>query len=268
MDLTTKNLHRKADRTQPLIQNITPENAGWGYVGFKALVLKAGESFSFPPEANQEQCFTLLAGFADVDVDGKVFSNLGERLSVFENKSPFAVYVPPRTSVKITAQTDCEFGISAAPATGKYPVRLITPQEMKRTVRGKGTNTRYICDILPESEPAEGLLVVEVITKAGNTSSYPPHKHDNATQSETVLEETYYHKLNPAQGFGFQRVYTEDKTLDVAMAVENQDVVLVPKGHHPVGTVHGYDLYYLNTMAGPERKWMFANDPKHDWLAK
>lgn len=268
MDLTTNNLHRKPNKSQALIQNVTPENAGWNYVSFKVIELKAGETFEFSPLDDKEQCFTLLAGFADFYVEDWSFLNIGDRLSVFEDKSPFAVYVPPKNGVKVIAKTDCEIAISGAAAKGKYPVRLIQPAEMKRSVRGKGTNTRYICDILPETEAAEGLLVVEVITKAGSTSSYPPHKHDESSDSQTLLEETYYHKLNPEQGFAFQRVYTEDKSLDVAMAVENQDVVLVPKGHHPVGTVHGYDLYYLNTMAGPERRWQFANDPAHDWLAK
>ncbi len=267
MNYSQKNLHRKA-ATEPLIQNVTPENVGWRYVGFQAIVLKAGESFKFESLETQEQCFTILIGRINLQVGEKCFTNLGDRKSVFEEKSPYAVYVPPKCVVKIKALTDCEIAISKAPAVGLYPVRLILPNEMKRTVRGNGSNTRYICDILPETAVAESLLVVEVITPAGNTSSYPPHKHDQNTSIETLLEETYYHRLNPKQGFAFQRIYTEDRTLDMTVTVENQDVVLVPKGHHPVGTVHGYDLYYLNTMAGPERHWAFVNDPKHEWLTK
>ena len=137
---------------------------------------------------------------------------------------------------------------------------------MTRSVRGQGSNTRHVCDILPESAPAEGLLVVEVITPAGNASSYPPHKHDSAGEAETVLEETYYHQLNPAQGFAFQRVYTDDRSIDESMAVEHRDTVLVPRGYHPCVAPHGYDLYYLNTMAGPERRWAFKNDPAHEWM--
>jgi 5-deoxy-glucuronate isomerase len=137
-------------------------------------------------------------------------------------------------------------------------------------VRGKGSNTRFVCDILPESEPAESLLVVEVITPAGNSSSYPPHKHDSSDPAqptaETVLEETYYHQINPQQGFAFQRVYTDDRSLDETMAVEHRDTVMVPRGYHPCVAPHGYDLYYLNTMAGPERRWAFRNDPAHEWM--
>ncbi len=124
---------------------------------------------------------------------------------------------------------------------------------MSREVRGQGTNTRYVRNILPETQPAEGLLVVEVITPGGHWSSYPPHKHDTATAGEeTALEETYYHRLNPPQGFAFQRVYTDDRSLDETVCVEDGDVVMVPRGYHPVGAPHGYDLYYLQRHGRPE----------------
>ena len=121
---------------------------------------------------------------------------------------------------------------------------------------------------MPETDgAAHALLVVEVITPGGNTSSYPPHKHDrDAMPDESYLEETYYHRLNPRQGFAFQRVYTDDRSLDEAIAVEDGDVVLVPRGYHPVATLHGYDSYYLNVMAGPHRAWKFHNAPEHAWL--
>jgi 5-deoxy-glucuronate isomerase len=139
---------------------------------------------------------------------------------------------------------------------------------MRRSVRGQGSNTRTICDVLPHDDPsAAHLLVVEVRTPAGHSSSYPPHKHDSETPpTETQLEETYYHRLNPAQGFAFQRVYTDDRSLDEAMAVEDHDVVMVPRGYHPVVVPHGYDSYYLNVMAGPKRLWVFRNDPAHEWM--
>jgi len=109
--------------------------------------------------------------------------------------------------------------------------------------------------------------VVEVITPGGNWSSYPPHKHDRENlPHESRLEETYYHRLNPSQGYAVQRVYTDDRSLDEVMVVQDRDVVLVPEGYHPVGAAYGYDLWYLNVMAGPERIWRFHNDPDHAWL--
>jgi 5-deoxy-glucuronate isomerase len=133
--------------------------------------------------------------------------------------------------------------------------------------RGKGSNTRHVANILPEWEPAESLLVVEVITPEGCTSSYPPHRHDrDELPRESLLEEIYYHRINPAQGFAFQRVYTDDRSLDETMTVEDGDVTLVPRGYHPCATVHGYELYYLNVMAGPKRTWKFHNEERHAWL--
>lgn len=113
----------------------------------------------------------------------------------------------------------------------------------------------------------DNLLNVEVVILGGNWSNYPPHRHDTDDMpAQSSLEETYYHRLNPSQGFAFQRVYTDDRSLDETMSVEDDDVVMVPKGYHPVGTPHGYDHYYLNVMAGPVREWRFHNDPDHEWI--
>ena len=115
-------------------------------------------------------------------------------------------------------------------------------------------------------EAADALLVCEVITPAGHWSSYPPHKHDvDDLPRESFLEETYYHRVNPAKGFGLQRVYTEDRTLDETLAAQDGDTVLVPRGYHTVSAPPGYALYYLNVMAGPTREWAIRNDPDHEW---
>ena len=130
--------------------------------------------------------------------------------------------------------TDLELAICWAPGGGSHPVRLIPAEAVATSSRGKGTNVRHVRDILPEGEPAHSLLVVEVITPGGNWSSYPSHKHDTDNlPEESLLEEVYYHRLSPPQGFAFQRVYTDDRSLDVSMAVEDGDLTLVPRGYHP-----------------------------------
>ncbi len=152
------------------------------------------------------------------------WDNLGDRQSVFEDKSPYAAYLPPGSQAQVTALSDVQIAVCAAPgaAQNSHGPRLIRPDSMKRSVRGKGANTRYVCDILPDSEPAHSLLVVEVRTPSGHSSSYPPHKHDtDDLPHQSFLEETYYHQVNPSQGFVFQRVYTDDRSIDQAMAVEN-----------------------------------------------
>jgi 5-deoxy-glucuronate isomerase len=164
-------------------------------------------------------------------------------------------------------ETDLDLAVCRAPGGGDHPVRLIGPDRVAASTRGKTTNTRHVHDILPEGEPAHSLLVVEVITPSGCWSSYPSHKHDtDDLPNESLLEETYYHRLNPPQGFAFQRVYTEDGALDETMCVHDGDVTLVPRGYHPCGTAHGYDLYYLNVMAGPKRIWRFHTEAAHRWL--
>jgi len=250
--------------------DVTPERAGWTHVGFKVLRLKKGESESLAT-GDRELCVVVLTGTVDIDVEGVRHPQLGTRDSVFEPVSPAAMYVPGRMAVSIRASRDAEVALCSAPAgPQKRESFVLDSAAMKRSVRGKGSNTRHVCDILPHDDPrAAHLLVVEVLTPGGNASSYPPHKHDrDALPEETLLEETYYHRLNPPQGFAFQRVYTDDRSLDEAMAVENHDTVMVPRGYHPVVAPHGYDLYYLNVMAGPGRYWVFKNDPAHEWMLK
>ena len=251
-----------------LVLEVTPEKAGWTYVGFKAAVLESGQHLQ-GGEDGREACLVILAGTADVRVDGETYEAIGGRQSVFEDRPPAAVYAPAGTRYAVTARSRAEIAIGTAPGRAGGAPRLIDPERMGREVRGEGTNRRFVRNILPETEPADSLLVVEVITPAGHWSSYPPHKHDTAREGEeTALEETYYHRLNPAQGFAFQRVYTDDRSIDETIAVEDGDVVMVPRGYHPAAAPHGYDLYYLNVMAGPKRQWIFRNDPAHDWIAR
>jgi 5-deoxy-glucuronate isomerase len=247
------------------IVSVTPASAGWTYVGFDLWKLRQGQTAKAESK-DRETCLVFVSGKGRVTVGAQDLGVIGERMSPFEGK-PWSVYVPAGTVWSVAAKTPLELGVCSAPGSGKLPARVIRPDELGQETRGKGTNTRYVTNILPETEPAESLLVVEVITPGGHTSSYPPHKHDQDNlPQESLLEETYYHRFNPPQGFAFQRVYTDDRSLDEAMAVEDGDVTLVPKGYHPCAATHGYDLYYLNVMAGPKRTWKFHNAKEHEWL--
>ncbi|MBX3560947.1 MAG: 5-deoxy-glucuronate isomerase [Sphingomonas sp.] len=251
-----------------VVLEVTPESAGWTHVGFKAVTLAPGEAFA-GGDAAREACLVILTGTADVTAGGEHYDAIGSRRSVFDDVAPAAVYAPAGVDFTVTAVTPVELAIGSAPGRSGGSPRLIDPARMSREVRGQGTNQRFVRNILPESEPADSLLVVEVVTPGGHWSSYPPHKHDTPTEGEeTALEETYYHRLNPPQGFAVQRVYTDDRSIDETVTVEDGDVVMVPRGYHPAGAPHGYDLYYLNVMAGPNRKWIFRNDPAHEWIVK
>jgi 5-deoxy-glucuronate isomerase len=256
----------KARPTGRDIVQVTPHSAGWKYVGFSAHRLGRGESIALNTEG-REYCLVVLSGTVSIQAGDQRWREIGERTSVFDTKAAYSVYVPHHQALSITADSDAEVALCSAPGHGSLPARLIEPANVTQSVRGQGSNTRYVSDILPQSAPADHLLVVEVKTPGGHSSSYPPHKHDTDNlPQESFLEETYYHRLNPAQGFAFQRVYVDDRSLDQSMAVENHDVVMVPRGYHPVVVPHGYESYYLNVMAGPKREWHFKNDPAHEWM--
>jgi 5-deoxy-glucuronate isomerase len=258
----------KSRPTGRTIVEVTPQVAGWKYVGFAAYRLQAGERLEIQvPGA--ETCIVVLSGKVTARTAEHAWRDIGERASVFEDRAPYAVYAPAPERVEVVAHTDAEIGVASAPAGAEFEPRLIEPGAIRRSVRGEGSNQRFVRDILPQTEPASHLLVVEVRTPPGHSSSYPPHKHDRDNlPHESSLEETYYHRLDPPQGFAFQRVYTDDRSLDESLAVENHDVVMVPRGYHPVVVPHGYDSYYLNVMAGPTREWHFHNDPAHEWMLK
>lgn len=258
-------LRRPARVASGVLHDITPEAAGWRHVGFEVVRLAQGEAIARTGDG-RELCLVLLSGRARVRVAGADFGAIGVRTSPFE-AGPWSVYVPPSSRCEVHAETPLELAICSAPARGTLPPRLIPPAEVGEEQRGRGTNLRHVRNILPETAAAESLLVVEVVTPGGNWSSYPPHKHDTDNPPhETCLEETYYHRLARPDGFAVQRVYTGDHSLDETMAVADGDVVLVPKGYHPVGAPHGFDLYYLNVMAGPVRQWKFTVAPEYAFL--
>jgi 5-deoxy-glucuronate isomerase len=201
-----------------------------------------------------------------------VRSGHGDWLGLGGRESPFAgppdaAYLPPGSSVEIEgAEGGAEVALCTAPARAGAAARLLPAAQTRTQPRGHGAHERFVTNILMDEEEADGLLVCEVRTPAGHWSSYPPHKHDReAMPEESFLEETYYHRIEPARGFGLQRVYTDDRALDETLAFRDRDVVLVPRGYHTVSSPPGYELYYLNVMAGPVRAWAVANDPDHEW---
>lgn len=260
-------LLRKPAGENGRVHDVTPENAGWRYVGFQLHRLAAGETAT-GLTADQEVILVMVEGHAQVQAAGQDWGLLGDRMDVFEKTPPHCLYVPPGQNWDAKATTDCTIAICVAPGHGNYPARRLGPDCITLTQRGEGSNTRWINNIAMEgSDVADSLLVTEVFTPAGNWSSYPSHRHDEDDYPRiTYLEESYYHRLNPPQGFGVQRVYTDDGSLDETMSVKNHDVVLIPRGHHPCAAPHGYEMYYLNVMAGPLRKWRFVADPDHEWL--
>ncbi len=254
----------QAERANGILRPVavTPETAGWQYVSFAAYQLTRGETLRGAADG-RETSVVVLSGIGKAEINGQPVGQIGKRLSVFENSAPYALYLSEDASYQVECTSDgMEIAVASAPTTHRHlPVRVMRPEDVSVELRGEGSTQRRVQHILDVDQEAERLIVVEVITPAGNWSSFPPHKHDTENPPyEAYLEETYYHHISPDDGFAFQRVYT-GQDFDETVAVHDGDLVLVPKGYHVVSAAPGCDLYYLNVMAGPQRAWNYQVDP-------
>ena len=231
-----KNLLLKPNNNSKKKFDITPQSAHWKYVGFKLFHLEKGDDIKDKTNF-EESIVVFIEGYGEIEVSGKNMGELGSRTSVFEKKPPSGFYIPLQTPWSVKANTKLILAVCSAPGKEEFSPSIIKSDEIKLIERGKGSNKRFIFNIAMEDNPiANSLLVTEVFTPPGNWSSYPPHRHDeNDFPNITYLEETYYHRINPNNGFGFQRVFSEDGSIDQSICFNDGDVVLVPKGHHPCG---------------------------------
>jgi 5-deoxy-glucuronate isomerase len=236
-------------------EQVTPESAGWDFLYFGV------RSGSFASETGEgEIALVVLGGTCRVEADGQTWE-LGGRANVFGGM-PWALYLPRDTAYRV--EGDAEVAICGARAEKRREPVLIRPEDVEIEVRGSGNATRQINHIVKPEFPAERLLVVEVFTPSGNWSSYPPHKHDEDNPpGEVVLEETYYFRTD---GFAVQRLYSPRHGLDLTETVYDGDLMLVPYGYHTTAAAHGYDLYYLNALAGERRSMASADDPGLHWI--
>lgn len=246
---------------------IDQDNSDLSYIQMKVLQMDRGSEYH-EILTDWEICIVVLTGKVTISDGKQTFKTIGTRQTVFDRIPTDSVYISSQQAVQVVAESQAKVMLCYAPSTKVLPTKLISHEEVGVEHRGKNSNQRMVHNILTDDSPiANSLLVVEVYTDSGNWSSYPPHKHDQDNLPyESLLEEVYYHEMNPEQGFVFQRVYTDDRSLDETMTVENGQVVLVPKGYHPVAVPEGYDSYYLNIMAGPKKIWQFHNEPAHEWL--
>jgi 5-deoxy-glucuronate isomerase len=180
---------------------------------------------------------------------------------------PSAVYLPPGTAFEFRAHTRTELAESCAARARRFAPRVIRPEECGLEVRGGGNATRQIIDVLPPSAPADRLLVCEVLTPAGNWSSFPPHKHDvHAPPREADLDETYYYRFSARDGYGLQGLYSANGRSNELFKVVDGDLVIVREGYHPFVAAPGFDAYYLNTLAGSVRSMAATDDPRYAHL--
>ena len=226
--------------------------------------LQAGDVFRARTD-HEEAAFVLLGGICQVDW-GRGPTGIGKRKSVFDGL-PYALYLPAGNEAVFTAETICEIAECRAPSEALLQPRLITPSDVVSGLRGGGNASRQIVDIITPTFPADKLMVIEVYTPGGNWSSYPPHKHDvHNPPAEVDLDEIYYYRLRQADGFAMQHLYSGKHGADQTLKVKDGDTVLVHSGYHPVVAGPGYDVYYLNFLAGSARALAVTEDPQHVWI--
>ncbi len=260
---------------ESLYQQVTSKTAGWNYLNFEARILKKGQLIEGNTGQN-EYIFVLISGnFSIVTIKGEWKTENG-RSDVFSGL-PHAVYLPINTEFSLHAESEeLDIACGWCPADKEFDIQYITPLDVHNNgveFRGGDNASRQINSILPPGSNCQRLVCVEVYTPSGNWSSFPAHKHDSrktdsdtGTLTEASLEEFYFYKVDKPQGFALQQIYTDDRSLDELVKAQNNDLVLVPKGYHPVVAGHGYNVYYLNFLAGSDQSLANTDDPDHKWV--
>jgi 5-deoxy-glucuronate isomerase len=244
---------------------VKPGKDGIDLLEVGVLRLAAGATYRSDSEG-QEVCVVLLGGLANATVGETSFTSIGSRATVFGGR-PTTLFVPPGQKWKIEAVGALEACVAKVPSDLLGEPRVIGPEKVKVSTRGKDACERTIHDIIDPGFPSQKLLVGETYNQPGKWSSYPPHKHDTANPpEETRMEEVYLFKIQPQQGFGFQRVYSPEKKLDETFVIKNNSLVKLPYGYHPVAAAPGYALYYLWILAGEPRNYILHDDPDHQWV--
>jgi 5-deoxy-glucuronate isomerase len=238
---------------------------GFEFLSFETRKLATGETYAGATGA-LELAIVVLGGVCSVASSRGEWKSFGKRATVFDGM-PYTLYLPINTEFTVSTESSCDLAFCYAKAEEEFPAQLVTPEMVGIEIRGGGNATRQIHDMIPPSFAAHRLIVVEVFTPSGNWSSFPPHKHDvHNPPGEVDLEEIYYYRIEKPEGFAIQRVYTRDKKLDETITVRDEQLVLIPEGYHPVAAAHGYNVYYLNALAGSARSLAASDDPDYAWV--
>ena len=257
-------MHSQSLKNDGELLSLSRDAAGWEWMSFFVRRLVPGQAY-VSRTLNEEAAIALLSGkcFADWGTGKQV---IGERESVFDGL-PYAIYLPNGNQLQLIAETVCELAECRVPSTARLEPRLVRPQDVQVSLRGGGNASRQIVDVMPPAFPADKLMLVEVYTPSGNWSSFPPHKHDvHNPPGEVDLDEIYYYRIDRPRGYAHQRLYTGDGNRDLTLTVHDGDAVLVRDGFHPVVAGHGYNVYYLNCLAGSARLLANTEDPDHAWV--
>lgn len=246
---------------------MTPESAGWSFSGLRVVALAPGETQSIETGPD-EMLVVPLSADGQVRCEDATF-DLEGRHSVFSRVTDF-VYIPRDTGFTLTSSRGGEFALPSARARRRLKARYGPADAVPIEIRGAGTSTRQLTNFCaPGVFETDRLSAVEVLTPAGNWSSYPPHKHDEDRPGEAILEEIYYFRVEGEASFGIHKTYASDGAFDITATVRDGDIFLVPRGYHgPSIAPPERPLWDLNVLAGPaeERSMNFCDDPAHHWI--
>lgn len=233
---------------------------------FGIITLEKGGQYAANSGAN-EVALVVLGGTCTVTGKDFEFSGIGTRKNVFDGK-PYTVYIPFGTDYTITGVTNVEIAWCASPSMLETAAYVITPEQVKEAHIGKESYQRDAYLMLTDAFPAAHLFIGEALVPSGGHASYPPHRHDfDNLPVEVDMEELYFFRFNPEQGYGIQKIYTDDGSIDFTCTVKQNDATLIPRGYHPVINAPGYTMYYLWIMAGQNhRKFLSVIDPQHKWI--
>jgi len=264
-------LLQKPDTSSEIYQRVTPESAQWEYLNFEARQMKCDVEWEHNTEDN-EMVIVLLSG------NFKVSSNRGEWETKNGRKDVFSgvahtLYLPPHSTFKLTATSEVlDIAYRWCKSDEDFPAKFVTPEETQVVIFGGDNATRQFNDLVPPGFGCSKIVSREVYTPSGNWSSFPAHKHDERILDdkgnvlEPIQEETYFYKFQKPEAYAIQQIYTKDKSLDEMVRAKHNDVVLIPKGFHPVVAEHGFHCYYLNFLAGTDQCLANTTDPDHEWI--
>jgi 5-deoxy-glucuronate isomerase len=256
-------LNLPSQRAGEILQ-LPRQRAGWEWMSFFVRRFQPGDVFRTRTE-NEEAAFVFLGGTCLADW-GQGVQSVGKRKNVFDGL-PYTLYLPAQSEVSFTAETACEIAECRVPSEARLEPRLVSPHDVESSLRGGGNVSRQIVDVIPPSFPADKLMVIEVYTPGGNWSSFPPHKHDTHNPpGEVDLDEIYYYRILQPGGFALQHLYGGEHAGERTLKAQDGDVVLVHSGFHAVVAGPGYDVYYLNFLAGSSRALAVTDDPQHAWI--
>lgn len=261
-----------AARSERYDVDVTPESAGWSHASLWVLSLPAGGTHELHTGPD-EMLLVPLSGATVVSVDDEELTLAG-RADVFAGPTDFA-YLPVQSSVRLRSPRGGRFALAGARTEHRLPFRYGAAADVPVEIRGAGRATRLVRNFgVVDAFETGSLIACEVVTPGGNWSSYPAHKHDQAGAHESELEEIYYFEIadGPAgePGFGYHRTSSSPRgQIEVLAEVRDRDTALVPYGWHgPCTAAPGFDMYYLNVMAGPgeERAWLISDHPEQAWV--